>query len=542
MVDAICNIFTRIGYECKKEFNLKEITRRPIRVDLFCKNEAESLIVEAKAGDFGLRDIMRLVYLRTIPGLSETKLYLAIRNDRELSDEQRTVLAQNDIRTIRVGGRHDIVFERPFPGPDRLELDRYFAEEVFPERYVPERFAPEELTYAKKMSLMEVSAYATQRKIPPFFLEKMGFSKLTYARDLNDFVEDYGNVRNADEEVDIILKYVEKLWSGKYGKTESVKAFANFNDFEPVLKRIRGYRDHFTHPFQVFLLGSRIIDKHYKLIERIIKKKMPKIEKDTLDFSWLLAATFHDFCYPIQMFNDFTGSFFSEFLQTKEVDVSIDLKKILLDEESLHFIDQLVCLYDFYGSSKSVKQWLFNSECVINKELRRSFLRALVNNQDHGILSSLTLLKKIIQEDFVRKDKESYLKGRFSTDVYPAALAIALHNLAVCKNGLKMPKIRFEDSPLIVLLIYCDLVQEWGRPSKHRVDVDFVDFKMQDKDIQTAISVKKSEDFENKRKEFKRAFKKLSSSQLHFSLKMVCEEDGEESIVRIPDKQAGKKR
>jgi len=510
MVDAICNTFTKIGYKCTQEYNLRKTTGWPIRVDLFCRKQSDSLIVEVKTGYVRFEDIARLAYLRTLPTLSETTLYLAVPKATEFSNEQIMFLVQNNIRIIQVDGKGIVVFERPRPIP--------------------------QLDSSQMMSLIGVSAYVTQRSIPPFLLEKLSFEGVAYDQELNKFVREYERVQNVNQEVDLVLKYIEKLWAGKYGKGKTAKAFGNFSDFEPVLKRIRGYRDHFTHPFQVFLLGSLIICRHRDLFEEVIKKKMPKIKKDTLDFSWLLASTFHDFCYPIQMFNDFTNNLFFEFLHTEEIDVNINLSNILLDVESLNYIDQLVCLYDFYDSSESKSQWIFNQKCEIDGELRKLFLEALMKSQDHGVLGSITLLKKIMQEDFVKKDRKKYLKGRFSTDVYPASLAIAFHNLASSKDELPIPKITFENSPLIVLLTYCDLVQEWGRPSKHRIEVKFADFQVGPKEISTAIVVKERKHFDSKIEYFKKAFKRLSSSELRFSLKILCEKDGADHTEPIPKK------
>ena len=503
-------MFREIGYECRPEHSLREATGLPIRVDLFCRRQTDSLIVEVKTSDIGFTDITRLAYLGTLPALSETALYLALPKNLRLSDVHMMLLIQNNIRIIWVGSRDDITIEHLRPTP--------------------------ELGSSQIMSLLGVSAYLPKRSIPQLFLEKLNFQNVAYAEELNRFVEEYGSVQSASQEIDMVLKYIKMLWAGKYEKGRTAKAFENFSTFEPVLKKIGGYRDHFTHPFQVFLLGSLIISRYRDLFETTIKKKMPKIEDDTLDFSWLLASTFHDFCYPIQMFNEFTDTFFSEFLQTKGIDISIDLRSLLLDGESLNYVDQLVSLFDFCNSSIRENQWVFNQSCVIDKRLRRLFLEKLAQSRDHGMLSSMTLLRKILQEDFVKKEGEKYLKGRYSTDVYPAALAIALHSLIAHRDEFGIPKIRFENFPLIVLLIYTDLAQEWGRPSEHRIEFDFVDFQMNEKEILTEISLKKREDFEKKREDFKRAFKKLSSSQLHFSLKMICEEDGAAHIERIPSK------
>jgi len=64
----------------------------------------------------------------------------------------------------------------------------------------------------------------------------------------------------------------------------------------------------------------------------------------------------------------------------------------------------------------------------------------------------------------------------------PSALAIALHDKQVWQqlrkesNRDSPPRIlrnmEFEKDPLSFLLIFCDNLQEWGRPSKSRVEKD----------------------------------------------------------------------
>ena len=68
---------------------------------------------------------------------------------------------------------------------------------------------------------------------------------------------------------------------------------------------------------------------------------------------------------------------------------------------------------------------------------------------------------KILSEKVAQKNPQNYRIGRFSTDVYPAALAIAIHDKDVINQ---LPQdVSLEKMPLGFLLIYCNLVQEFGR-------------------------------------------------------------------------------
>ena len=58
-------------------------------------------------------------------------------------------------------------------------------------------------------------------------------------------------------------------------------------------------------------------------------------------------------------------------------------------------------------------------------------------------------------------------------DVFiPSVLAITLHDPGVwqrLKKDSTLPVLRFEDDPLSFLLIFCDNIQEWGRPSESQI-------------------------------------------------------------------------
>ena len=59
-----------------------------------------------------------------------------------------------------------------------------------------------------------------------------------------------------------------------------------------------GHRDHYLHQFQVFLMGSCILDK-------LLDLNHPDIISNTkIDVQWLIASSFHDMAYPLQLYED----------------------------------------------------------------------------------------------------------------------------------------------------------------------------------------------------------------------------------------------
>jgi hypothetical protein len=100
-------------------------------------------------------------------------------------------------------------------------------------------------------------------------------------------------------------------------------------------------------------------------------------------------------------------------------------------------------------------------------------------NKNHCVISSISLLK-LVEDKFsskIRIDGMEFAEA-FDEIFIPSALAIAIHdrnlwgklkspnNWTKTREGCPLPILKFEDDPLSFILILCDTIQEWGRPSK----------------------------------------------------------------------------
>lgn len=224
------------------------------------------------------------------------------------------------------------------------------------------------------------------------------------------------------------------------------------------------YRDHYIHQLQVFFLGLLIIDA-------LIDKGKMKPQKGSPDLGWLLAASFHDFAYPIEKYDDYVCRFVNRCLG------------ITVDWSLLGFKD------DYYeqGFSSNIEHVLsslakcFRSEDFkeeigtdnLNK-IRQFFYHEITEEKNHGLIASLGLIKKFMNNP----------ETEFSSVILPAAVAIAMHDDEICQtlHGIKTNKsteciiqvqelaplsqLSFEIQPLAFLLILCDNIQDWGRHYK----------------------------------------------------------------------------
>lgn len=224
--------------------------------------------------------------------------------------------------------------------------------------------------------------------------------------------------------------------------------------FEPALHHLSAgggtsYRDHYLHQFQVFLLGLHIIDKfHEKLNFDEVKEKQ-----------WLVASSFHDVAYPVQRYDDWSKTFFDTVFDIREVGMA-DLKSGFIDKTLLASMGYMVdSLCKTHLDRPLTGNWLDNE-----KELVKFFYDKITMVKHHCVLSAISLLKKASTLGL----ETSLVKDVFA----PAALAISLHHKVVWK-GLKDLKgclplkcIKCDKDPIAFLLLFCDCVQEWGRPKE----------------------------------------------------------------------------
>lgn len=346
---------------------------------------------------------------------------------------------------------------------------------------------------------------------------------IAYSNELIAFERKYRKAKSFDDEYEICLETLTKLWS-KYRKEKGAVALKAFKEFEPLLLEIPGYRDHMIHPFQVFLMGSIIIDNYYDEFKQAYNSKLQPAPLGSLDFAWLLCSTFHDFCYPIQMFESVSKRFFSEFLQIKNAPSlsQFDSQKILLRKGQMKLIDQLVSLYCHYSNGPN-NNWVFDSQCKINEEIRFILLEKVSEKKNHAALSALTLLNTVLGEEIAQLD-ENYLEGAFSSAVYPAALAIALHDNAILRDLPRSNNIVFDSMPLALLLIYCDNAQEFGR-AKHREYCTLKTLVFDKNVVEAQLLFSRKGVYSSKLKESNFVFGKLKSNTISFKLKHVFDQE-----------------
>ncbi|RLE62022.1 MAG: hypothetical protein DRJ47_11345 [Thermoprotei archaeon] len=339
------------------------------------------------------------------------------------------------------------------------------------------------------------------RNISLTLIDKLsGIENLKYRKQLQELGANYR--RRIEEDYDIAQDLIEELWNitgMKYPKFQK--------DFELVLLLDPHYRDHFLHQLHVFLLGCFIIDKLYEDEDRTILT-FDKRFGNPIEDIWLFAATYHDYNYNIQNYNQWIQTFFKNTLFLDENPSQLRLDECYVKEDYM-FKTKDLC--DSFGLKVDRTTLLF-------------FYDMIINQKNHGLLAALSLLKLFEQKSRLKTglNKEALLQ---------AARAIALHDEKIWmhfsgtgKNKFAqkkvLEKLKFTDDPLSFLLIFCDTIQEWGRVGRDyeetRARLD--DVGIEGGQVWANISVGNEKAFNNKRDEIDRVKKFLLDKRFKIRL------------------------
>ncbi len=326
------------------------------------------------------------------------------------------------------------------------------------------------------------------RRLLSKILESKTLKTVSYGKKLQELVNE--QLDENDNDYEFVNEVFNILWEENIGIP-----YSNFlKTFEPVLLHVfaegeeKGeiiYRDHYIHQFQVFLLGIYIIDQLYD--------DFINCGYDKPEIKWLITSSFHDMAYPVQLYDRWSGKFFQDIFKVGIKVAELDLKSNFVETSFLSCMGYLICSLYLLHKNENVKgNWLADK-----KELVEFFYEQITVKKKHCILSSMSLLKIVQSFSF---DEKNMVNKKISTnkdksddidDIFncilegifvPSALAIALHGEEVWQELQKksdrdnppkiLDNIEFGKDPLSFLLIFCDNIQEWGRPSESQREKD----------------------------------------------------------------------
>ncbi|MGC1119454.1 MAG: hypothetical protein WBA22_00040, partial [Candidatus Methanofastidiosia archaeon] len=165
--------------------------------------------------------------------------------------------------------------------------------------------------------------------------------------------------------------------------------------------------------------------------------------------NWFIAAMYHDVGYPSEKFEILVRKFF-ETTVGREIKSQFDWSSVLLADKNLEHIKELseffVTRTNRPDQAEVFKKW---------------FLKKLLEDHDHGVLTALILLQE-------GERKIDWKKKGIWDLAKEAALAIALHNYWKREpdeeeKEFDLGLLAAEDLGLSFFLTFCDTAQEWGR-------------------------------------------------------------------------------
>lgn len=245
-----------------------------------------------------------------------------------------------------------------------------------------------------------------------------------------------------------VFSMVEELWrtSGK----DIPEILEVWKDFEPILQKLESkesYRDHFIHSSNVFLLGYYIINE----LRRTCNLKGSDLGLNNVELTWMMASTFHDVAYPIQEMESWLNDLFWKLLG---INPRFDYNITQVIPMAYNEFMQMIGAYHSSPSALASGQVSYLSmDWSVYDRLNSELVR-----KDHGVLGALMLAHILA----IRKGFATQREGRYwdFADIHmPAIHAIGLHTLETVN-------VAFGKHPIAFLLVLCDELQDWGRPTK----------------------------------------------------------------------------
>lgn len=277
--------------------------------------------------------------------------------------------------------------------------------------------------------------------------------------------------------------------TSSFGIKELEEYFLDYVEFERVLYHERFYRDHVHHVLQVWALGTSLLfneknnfsihfSENFKLtqedfnISKDTDKTKPKkdhnndlnISKTELWAMWTIIALCHDLGYPVEKasrINQKVKKIVNNFgcITFNELSFNFDMLNSFIINKFLKIISSKIII------NQSNKFLPFKSPATFSTQIQQKYFDKFsksLEDYKHGMFSGLLLYKKLVyflETDYTPKPTSQ----DFSEDKRQFFIRREILR-AICSHTC--PKIyHINLNTLSFLLILCDEIQEWNRPS-----------------------------------------------------------------------------
>ncbi len=359
-------------------------------------------------------------------------------------------------------------------------------------------------------------------------------SKLVYSEVLKPLATKYRYEEDNDH--DIALNIISNLWSNRLDER-----YPDIHkDFEQLLLLDPRYRDHFLHQFQVFLLGSLIIDTLYN--ESWVREFNSSYGSNIEDV-WLACSTYHDYNYPIQQWETWMKTFLEKNFHIDKHSGKRHLtNKSVENEIAKLYVGNIVIRDEFVSKMGRLCAAI---GCNFNDKFERFILHRVVADKNHAVIGSFTFLEKLGNNSSLTQSAINQASAAIFLHDEPnwqalrgdeLALKLCKHNTPLCYEEKQLcsapilTHLTLDAKPLAFLLAFCDVAQEWGRGGKgwEIQQPRLEELVVNNSRIHVHISVLNDTSFDFKEPEITRLGRYLNDSR--FSIKLSSR-DGQRHIT-----------
>lgn len=333
------------------------------------------------------------------------------------------------------------------------------------------------------------------KELLEFFTMRENYHALRY--DILNFLNETTDWEQKKIKAAELLKKIAQ-WIGK-GSIYQELLSNNLQIYEEaVTKTLPTHRDHFVHSAYVYLLGLYISqkDKSYtKCLEEAFRYNHPASEQGNdferlFELRWAITALFHDAGYPVEIAAKQMNKYLIDVKWNKSDDknpMRFDMKHF----RDTYSFDYLTPPDPLFPSGEDVPRQAAQYIMTDNvfdmiaynlaykyidfsyKTIRNVIIDCFQDNMksgfiDHGIIGAIVLAN--LAHDLYSQNK--WDPENFYCHFGDCLGAIVLHTRKNWMPASFMKKISMSKHPIAWLLILCDEIQEWLRPSGKELEAD----------------------------------------------------------------------
>ena len=324
--------------------------------------------------------------------------------------------------------------------------------------------------------------------------EASNLSNVTHKEELQRFADEYKDThfRDLDEECNQVQVSIQRLHEQFFPTLLSDVIDRGLKANRAACLIEKHYREHFIHPFQLFLLGSVIIDKFYDKFRRWYGEDLCTSDETCLEASWLLTTIFHDRWKDIDILERTVG-----------LETGSPRGKIPNED---HYLLLLSSFYNHRSAGNPLSRWNINApEHSVTTDIFKNYSERL----DHGVKSSILMMKNICGSP-----------SNVSPRDVSSAFAIAVHDHELWSDLLDAGifPLRIDLFPIACLLLYLDTTHEWGREQMVGTDIRLVGLLSTDDSVTFEVAFETAQAATRKLKECENAQRCLLSRNLDLFL------------------------